>query len=72
MASVETWCKICLGGVDYIESADPPHGVSPTIKAVIEVMFYLLRPRWAGKYLSRSNAADMLASVLQEHWLFCN
>ena len=47
-----------LGRVDYFESADLPHGVLPTKKAVIE--------------RSRSDAADMLASALQEHWIFCN
>ena len=42
-------------------------------KAVIEVVLYLLRPRRAGQsQRSRSDAADMLASVLQEHWIFCN
>ena len=30
--------KKCLGGVDYFESADLPHGVLPTKKAVVEVM----------------------------------
>ena len=34
--------------MDYFESADLPHGVLPTKKAVIEVMLYLLRPRRAG------------------------
>ena len=57
--------------MDYFESADLPHGVLPTNKAVIEVMLYLLRPRRAGQsQRSRSNAADMLASVLQEHGSF--
>ncbi|KAL5469197.1 hypothetical protein EMCRGX_G030420 [Ephydatia muelleri] len=75
MACVETRSRgrKCLGRVDYFESADLPHGVLPTNKAVIEVMLYLLRPRRAGQsQRSRSNAADMLASVLQEHWIFCN
>ena len=36
-------------------------------------MLYLLRPRRVGQsQRSRSDAADMLASVLQEHWIFCN
>ena len=75
MACVETRSRgrKCLGRVDYFESADLPHGVLPTKKAVIEVMLYLLRPRRAGQsQRSRSDAADMLASVLQEHWIFCN
>ena len=39
----------------------------------IEVMYHLLRPRRAGQsQRSRSDEADMLASVLQEHLIFCN
>ena len=34
---------------------------------------FYLRPRCAGQsQRSRSDDADMLTSVLQEHWLFCN
>ena len=63
----------CLGCGDYFESADLPHGVLPTKKTVIEVMLYLLRPRRAGQSKrTRSDAADLLASVLQENWIFCN
>ena len=59
--------------VDYFESADLPHGVLPTKMAVIEAMLYHLRPRRARQsQRSRSDAADMLTSVLQEHWIFCN
>ena len=59
--------------MDYVESADLPHGVLPTKKMVIEVMLYLLHPRRVGQsQRSRSDVADMLASVLQEHWIFCN
>ena len=66
MACVETRRgRKCLGRVDYFESADLPHGVLPTKKAVIEVMLYLLHPRCAGQsQRSRSNAADMLTSAL--------
>ena len=71
MAYVETrskWEK-WLRGVDYFESIDLPHGVLPAAEKA--VMLYLFRPRRAGQFQrSRSDAADMLASVLQEHWLF--
>ena len=47
MACVETRY---LGGADYFESADLPHGFLPTKKAVIEVILYPLRPRRAEHY----------------------
>ena len=39
----------CLGGVDYFESANLPHGVLPQKEDVIEVMLHLLRPGRAGQ-----------------------
>ena len=72
MASADTRSRgiKCLGCVDYFGSAYLPHGVLPTKKSVIEVMLYLLCPRHTGQsQQSRSDAADMLVSVLPEQML---
>lgn len=65
--------KKTLGCVDYIESAEFPHGILPTAKHVVQNMLYLFRPKRAGKVQrSKDSAAQILAEIVQEHWLFCN
>lgn len=45
----------------------------PTGKDIIQNMLYLLRPKRAGQaQRSREAAAQLIAELLQEHWLFCN
>lgn len=62
-----------LGSVDYVEKAEFPQGKLPTGKDIIQNMLYLLRPKRAGQaQRSRNDAAQLLAELLQEHWLFCN
>ena len=57
----------------YLEASDLPNGVLPTKKQVIECMLYLLRPSRAGKLQrSKTDAAQLLASALQDHWMYCN
>ncbi|XP_034016356.1 uncharacterized protein LOC117501562 [Thalassophryne amazonica] len=65
--------KKTLCGVDYIEKAEFPSGMLPTGKDIIQNMLYLLRPKRAGQaQRSRDAAAQLLAELVQEHWLFCN
>ena len=62
-----------LGSTIYLQQPDFPNGVLPTKKVIIENMTYLMRPCSAGQaQRSREYAAQMLAELLQEHWLFCN
>ena len=62
-----------LSGYVYNEASDLPNGILPTKKQIIECMMYLLRPSTAGKnQRSKEDAAKILASVLQDHWLYCN
>lgn len=64
--------KLILNSV-YIEASDLPNGVLPTKKQVVECMLYLLRPSRAGKLQrTKDEAARILASALQEHWIYCN
>ena len=57
----------------YTEASDLPNGVLPTKKQVIECMLYLLRPSRAGKVQrSKEDAARILASAIQDHWMYCN
>ncbi|XP_076062411.1 uncharacterized protein LOC143037746 [Oratosquilla oratoria] len=75
MASVDmrSHSRKTLCGVDYIERAELPHGMLPTGKDVIQNMLYLLRPKRAGQaQRSKDAAAQLLAELVQEHWLFCN
>ena len=65
--------KKTLGGIDYFEAPEFPSGKLPTKRDIIQNMLYLLRPRRAGQdQRSKSAAAQLLAEILQEHWLFCN
>ena len=57
----------------YTEASDLPNGVLPTKKHVVECMLYLLRPTRAGKvHRTKEDAAKVLASAIQDHWLYCN
>uniref|UniRef100_K7EYW2 Uncharacterized protein n=2 Tax=Pelodiscus sinensis TaxID=13735 RepID=K7EYW2_PELSI len=65
--------KKTLGNVDYIESSEFSQGMLPTNKDVIQNMLYLLQPKRAGQaQRSKEDAAQLLAELLQKHWLFCN
>ncbi|XP_067395142.1 uncharacterized protein [Emydura macquarii macquarii] len=65
--------KKTLGTVDYVESSEFAQGILPTNKDVIQNMLYLLQPKRAGQaQRSKEDAAQLLAELLQEHWLFCN
>ena len=65
--------KKTLGGVDYFEAPEFPSGKLPTKRDIIQNMLYLLRPRRAGQdQRSKNDAIQLLAEILQEHWLFCN
>ncbi|KAM9128079.1 uncharacterized protein ACDP82_012000 isoform 1-T1 [Pangshura tecta] len=65
--------KKTLGNVDYVESSEFSRGILPTNKDVIQNMLYLLQPKRAGQaQRSKEDAAQLLAELLQEHWLFCN
>uniref|UniRef100_A0A0K8RTD7 Uncharacterized protein LOC424740 n=1 Tax=Crotalus horridus TaxID=35024 RepID=A0A0K8RTD7_CROHD len=65
--------KKTLGTVDYVESSEFAQGILPTKKDVIQNMLYLLHPKRAGQaQRSKEDAAQLLAELLQEHWLFCN
>ncbi|XP_006016034.1 uncharacterized protein LOC102388811 [Alligator sinensis] len=65
--------KKTLGAVDYVESSGFAQGALPTQKDVIQNMLYLLQPKRAGQaQRSKEDAAQLLAELLQEHWLFCN
>ena len=65
--------KKTLGDVDYIQKPDFPNGVLPSRKNIIQNMMYLLRPKQAGQtQRSRESAAQLIAEIVQEHWLFCN
>ncbi|XP_050821617.1 uncharacterized protein LOC127057039 [Gopherus flavomarginatus] len=75
MESLDTGSKAkkTLGNVDYIESSEFSQGILPTNKDVIQNMLYLLQPKRAGQaQRSKEDAAQLLAELLQEHWLFCN
>ena len=75
MASLDTrsHSRKTLCGVDYIERAELPNGMLPTGKDVIQIMLYLLRPKRAGQaQRSKDAAAQLLAELVQEHWLLCN
>ncbi|XP_076030470.1 uncharacterized protein LOC143018775 [Oratosquilla oratoria] len=76
MASVDTryHSRKTLCGVDYIiERTELPHGMLPTGKDVIQNMLYLLRPKRAGQARRSKDATiQLLAELVQEHWLFCN
>lgn len=62
-----------LGDVVYIEKAEFPSGMLPTRKDIIQNMLYLLRPNRAGQaQRSRDSRGQLLAELVQEHWLFCN
>lgn len=68
-----TEAKKTLGTVDYVESSEFAQGILPTKKDVIQNMLYLLHPKRAGQaQRSKEDAAQLLAELLQEHWLFCN
>uniref|UniRef100_A0A8C3S962 Uncharacterized protein n=1 Tax=Chelydra serpentina TaxID=8475 RepID=A0A8C3S962_CHESE len=65
--------KKTLGNVDYVESSEFSQGILPTNKDVIQNMLYLLQPKRAGQaQQSKEDAAQLLAELLQKHWLFCN
>uniref|UniRef100_A0A8C8RQ94 Uncharacterized protein n=1 Tax=Pelusios castaneus TaxID=367368 RepID=A0A8C8RQ94_9SAUR len=69
----EAKAKKTLGTVDYVESSEFAQGILPTNKDVIQNMLYLLQPKRAGQaQRSKEDAAQLLAELLQEHWLFCN
>lgn len=75
MESLDTGSKAkkTLGNVDYVESSEFSQGILPTNKDVIQNMLYLLQPKRAGQaQRSKEDAAQLLAELLQEHWLFCN
>ncbi|XP_042312892.1 uncharacterized protein LOC121925144 [Sceloporus undulatus] len=75
MAALDTKAKAkkTLGTVDYVESSEFAQGILPTKKDVIQNMLYLLHPKRAGQaQRSKEDAAQLLAELLQEHWLFCN
>lgn len=62
-----------LREVDYVELPEFSSGILATKKEVIQNMLYLLRPKRAGQaQRSKDDAANILAELLQEHWLFCN
>ena len=64
-----------LGSTIYLQQPDFPNGVLPTRKVIIENMTYLMLPCSAGQaQRSREDAAhcQMLAELVQEHWLYCN
>ncbi|XP_043378294.1 uncharacterized protein LOC102946037 isoform X2 [Chelonia mydas] len=65
--------KKTLGNIDYVESSEFSQGILPTNKDVIQNMLYLLQPKRVGQaQQSKEDAAQLLAELLQEHWLFCN
>lgn len=62
-----------LGTTDYIEKGEYPQGKLPTCRDIVESMLYLLRPKRSSQaQRSRGDASQLLAELLQEHWLFCN
>uniref|UniRef100_A0A673BW14 Uncharacterized protein n=1 Tax=Sphaeramia orbicularis TaxID=375764 RepID=A0A673BW14_9TELE len=73
MSFTRSHAKKTLGAVDYLQKPEFPHGMLPTGKDIIQNMLYLLRPKQAGQaQRSRVDAAQLVAELLQEHWLFCN
>uniref|UniRef100_A0A672YYA6 Uncharacterized protein n=1 Tax=Sphaeramia orbicularis TaxID=375764 RepID=A0A672YYA6_9TELE len=60
MSFTRSHAKKTLGAVDYLQKPEFPHGMLPTGKDIIQNMLYLLRPK------------QLVAELLQEHWLFCN
>ena len=70
-----TWSqgRKTLGSIDYMEKGEFPQGKLPTCRDIVESMLYLLRPKRSGQaQRSRGDASQLLAELLQEHWLFCN
>uniref|UniRef100_A0A673AE47 Uncharacterized protein n=1 Tax=Sphaeramia orbicularis TaxID=375764 RepID=A0A673AE47_9TELE len=73
MSLTRSHAKKTLGAVDYLQKPEFPHGMLPTGKGIIQNMLYLLRPNQAGQaQRSRVDAAQLVAELLQEHWLLCN
>ena len=72
MAGVKTRSKThkTLEDVEFVECSEFLQGKLPTRKNIIELMLYILRP---GKnQVSKNEAASMVASIVEEHLLFCN